>query len=180
MATDQLLCGLYCLAFGLGVLGSPATLDDVQKRLGTVPPTAPGYSLGQMADVAQSYGFQTLLVETSVENLRRRPKPFAVIAHVDADMHFLCVIDVDPSGHATIFDPLTLSSGRDSVSRVDGPLLTGRWDGVALLISRAPLLAEEDLPWTTGMWLRGGLAVVAPAIGLAFIVGFVYLRVAKR
>ena len=153
-APPDLRCGSYCLYISLKALDLPlASLAELEAKLGQ--PSAAGYSMGQLAEIAQSFGAETLGVETNFDNLRRRPGRFACIALVDKH-HFVNIAVVDAT-HAHIIDP-----PRD----YDLPLdtLRSQWDGKALLVSREPLLAEEDLPQPTPRWLAytlGGLLVVA-------------------
>ena len=135
--TPDLRCGSYCLYVSLKALDLPVgSFDELQQRLGQ-PSPATGYSLAQLKEAAESYGARTLGVETTPENLRRRPGRFACIAHLDGN-HFVNIYDVDEK-EAWIIDP---------PRRYTIPLdtLSIRWDGTALLLAREPLLAEEDLP----------------------------------
>jgi ABC-type bacteriocin/lantibiotic exporter with double-glycine peptidase domain len=152
----DLRCGSYCLYVSLKALDFPlASLSELESKLGQ--PSAAGYSMGQLAEAAQSCGAETLGVETNFDNLRRRPGPFACIALVD-EHHFVNIAGIDDT-YAHIIDP-----PRDYNLPLD--TLRSQWDGKALLIAKEPLLAEEDLPRPASRWvgfLAGGFLLVASA-----------------
>lgn len=130
------LCGANTLYISLKALDADVgSLGEVRETLGEPGPQ--GYSLGQLAETAESYGMQTLGVETSAANLFRRPGRFACIAHV-GDNHFVNIADVKDDKVSIIDPPRSYT--------LPAQTLSARWDGTALLISRAPLLAEEELP----------------------------------
>ena len=145
VATDgDAQCGSRCLYVALKGLDYPVKdLAELESRLGAPP--IDGYTLAQLEAGAKSYGAHTLGVETTVENLRLRPKPFACIAHLTRD-HFVLIADLG-EGSATIIDPPHKKS-------VPLDTLGALWDRKALLISSAPLAREEDLlrpiPWRAG------------------------------
>ena len=154
-------CGSYCLYVGLKALDVPVgSLSELEDKLGS--PVPGGYSLGQLAEAAESYGLQTLGVQTSTENLRLRERPFICIAHVD-DQHFVLLADMDDR-HAWVLDP---------PAQYTLPLdtLRTRWDGNALLIARNPLLREEDLPrpfpWAPVLIFAGAALILA--LGWLFV-----------
>ena len=169
------LCGRHCLAVVLRIFGDGEENQRLDQEIDAAlgPPAQAGYSLGELAEVAESRGLHTRLVETGPENLLRRPRPFQAIAHVDGGRHFILIGDLDSETEtATIFD----TAGVPGVTRTDWAVLRERWDGTALLVSPEPLLAEEDLPWTTAMWLTGvGLPALAVGIVVVGIAGW-FLR----
>lgn len=155
-------CGLHCLYVALKAQDSPVSLTDLEKKLG--PPTGGGYSLGLLQETAGHVGFHTLAVSTSVENLKRRDGRFSCILHLD-EHHFACLAGFDGQGQAQIVDP----PGEYSL-----PLetLSSRWSGAALLLSKEPLVAEEDLPrpfpWGAAAWGAGGLVLLS-ALGVVVV-----------
>lgn len=137
-ATNEtdLRCGSYCLYVSLKGLDLPVKgLAEVEGKLG--PPLAAGYSLGQLDEVARGYGAHTLAVDTSLENLHRRPGRFACIAHVRGS-HFVNVADVNEREILIVDPPRKYTLPLDT--------FRGMWAGKALLIAPQPLLAEEELP----------------------------------
>ncbi len=150
-------CGAYCLYVALRGLDVPVDLDDLQKSLG--PPTPGGYALAHLQEVAGGMGLRTLAVRTMPEALRRRPGRFACIAHLDDD-HYVCIAGFDARGRARVIDP-------PNKSLLPPEALGYRWKGAALLISKEPLLAEDDLPrpfpWTAA-WATAGAVCLGGAI----------------
>lgn len=131
-------CGSMCLYLSLRALDVPVRdLAELEEKLG--PPPVNGYSLGQLSETAESYGLHVLPVQTSFENLQRRPGRFACIAHIRGN-HFVNFGDVSDNRQVTMYDP-----PRPPAS-VPMDTLNTQWDGTALLLSNRPLLAEEDLP----------------------------------
>ncbi len=130
-------CGSQCLYISLKALDFDVPpVDELEERLG--PPTPEGYSLAQIADVAQTLGAHTLGVQSNVANLERRPGRFACIAKW-ANGHFVILGGVDEHRRMLVIDP-----PRSFSAPVD--VISSQWDGTALLVSPAPLLAEEELP----------------------------------
>src|SRR5690606_7464680 len=79
-AAEQPLCGAYCLYAALLALDVDVeSLDIVEQRMG--PPPASGYSLGQLAQAAASFGVESLGVETTYDRLLARAGRFTCIAH---------------------------------------------------------------------------------------------------
>lgn len=163
----NLRCGSYCLYVSLEALDIPVkSFSELEGKLGQ--PGRAGYSLAQLDEVARSYGAQTLGVETTIENLRRRPGRFACIARIDGN-HFVNVADL-LDGEAYIVDP------PDRDYRVPVDTLRTRWDGTALLISAEPLVAEEALNRGFG-WFGYGAVFLAVAVLLA--IAFLVLRAGR-
>jgi len=156
-------CGSYCLYVALRSLDLPvSSFEEVEDKLG--PPTPAGYSLGQLQEVAQHFGAQTLGVQTSFGNLRLRDERFACIAHLDNPSHFVNLADVSEAGMVTVIDP-------PKSSAIPADTLRLRWKGAALLLSPVPLTPEEDLrkPWSVAvLWMIAGVGLVA-ALGLVLI-----------
>ena len=170
-------CGLHSLFVSLRHLQDDVTVTELRKDLGPVPLATGGYSLGQLSEVFERRGFFVLPVETNVDNLLRRPKPFTAIASVDDGTHFISILDVDPAtGAAQIFDSREIANS-NGIAWIDRVVLESRWNGTALLASPEPLLAEEDLPWTTMMIARMGAAIAIPVLLLG---GVVWLLARRR
>lgn len=150
----DLRCGSYTLYVSLRALDLPvSSFEELERKLGQ--PSQLGYSMGELAEAGRSYGAHALGVETTAENLQQRPGRFACIALID-EAHFVVVADID-DGQVSVIDP---------PRSANIPLETFRtqWDGRALLISRDPLLPEEELPrpirWSI-LWLALGVIGVA-------------------
>ncbi len=151
---SDLRCGSYCLYVALKALDVEiGSHEELEQRLGQ--PSGAGYSLGQLKEAAESYGAQTLGVQTSIENLRRRPGRFACIAHVRGN-HFLTITDIHGREARIIDPPREYSLPADT--------LRSQWDGTALLISNVPLIHEEDLPRQSGFWTWAGVVVSLLAV----------------
>jgi hypothetical protein len=154
-------CGSRCLYVALRALEFDVpNLAELETRLGGVPPG--GFSLAQLEQAARSYGAQTLGVKTSADNLTKRVGRFCCIAHLNGS-HFVLLADIDG----------------DTVSVADPPGLTelpidtlmSQWSGVALLVSRDPLEAEESLGGSgTLAMLLTGLGCVVLALGVALAI----------
>ncbi|MGH7140876.1 MAG: cysteine peptidase family C39 domain-containing protein [Pirellulales bacterium] len=135
-------CGAYCLYVSLKALDLPVqSYADVEAKLGA--PSATGYSLGQLADVASGYGAATLGVVTTPERLLRRSRPFACIARIGDD-HFVNIGGVQKDAAMIVDAPRNYELPLDTLRR--------QWDGTALLLSTSPLAPEEALRgrnWTS-------------------------------
>ena len=153
LAAEKPLCGAYCLYVALLTVDAPVPgLDEVESRLGRPPRT--GYSLAQLAKVAESYGMHSLGITTDLDRLSLRQRPFACIAHWGKD-HFVNILDV-ASNQVTYFDSPTVRS----IPRVT---FETRWDGNALLISRHALAPEEDIVVRDG-WGGWRMAAVIASV----------------
>jgi len=155
---NDVRCGLYALYVALRAVEIPvASLEELTKRLG--PPTKEGYSLGQLQDAAESYGAQTLAVQTNLERLGWRPRPFSVIAHLDGT-HFVNLVAFEPGKVRIVDAPETAVVSPEALHR--------RWSGAALLIAKQPLTAEEQLTnprrWRQLLWVVGGLLSAIGAV----------------
>jgi ABC-type bacteriocin/lantibiotic exporter with double-glycine peptidase domain len=160
--TPDLRCGSYCLYVSLKALDFPiASFAELEEKLGQ--PSAAGYNLGQLDEVARGYGAQTLGVQTNLENLQRRPGRFACIALIDKH-HFVNFAKIDEERVFVVDPPQEYTVPLDT--------LRSRWDGRALLISTDPLMAEEDLP--RGFPYR--LVLIFTGIAAALAAGWFLLR----
>lgn len=156
VSPPDLKCGSQCLYVSLKALDFPVgSFAELEAKLGQ--PSAAGYSMGQLSEAAKLYGAEVLGVETTFENLRRRPGRFACIALISKS-HFVNFADVEDQQTYVIDPP------RDYKLPLD--TLRTRWDGKALLISHEPLLSEEDLPRPFPRWiLFSGVGILV--IGVA-------------
>ncbi|MCH7990201.1 MAG: hypothetical protein IID46_13760, partial [Planctomycetes bacterium] len=112
--TVDLKCGGYCLYVSLKALDLPVTsYDELEKRLGQ--PTRAGYSMAQLEKTAKEYGAQTLGVQTSVDNLLRRPGRFACIALIEGN-HFVNLAAVEDGKMSIIDTPRSESIPLDTLS----------------------------------------------------------------
>jgi ABC-type bacteriocin/lantibiotic exporter with double-glycine peptidase domain len=144
-------CGVQCLAVSLNQLGRSVTYEEIASEIGD-PAGTEGYSLGQLMEVAESRGFKTLLVDTKLSTLQRRPKPFACIAHVDDGTHFIVIIGLDATRRTIqIFDP-KLATKIKPLATHDYEVLERRWRGTALLIAESAILKEEEIPAASWPW----------------------------
>lgn len=151
-AVQDMLCGVQCLYVGLVALDlDPGSYNEFLEQLDDI--SVKGYSLGQLAEMAKKHGAQTLAVKTTLENLSLRQERFVCIAHVDGN-HFVNIGDVE-DGSVWVVNP----PGESLVVR---SLFEKRWDGSALLLSKTPLVREEDIrrPRQWGWIAAGGLCVL--------------------
>lgn len=129
------MCGNYALFVALNSLDANLPqLEDLDETLGQ-PPRG-GHSLANLAEAAQKHGFQTLGVQTTLENLSVRPGRFACIVHLNYE-HFALIRSVDSLGVHVIDPP-------DS-HLVAVNLWKAVWSGDSLLISKDPLLSEAEV-----------------------------------
>ena len=153
LAPPDLKCGSHCLYVSLKALDFPVgSFAELESKLGQ--PSAAGYSMGQLSEAAKSYGAEILGVKTTFENLRRRPGRFACIALITKN-HFVNFAVVDDRETYVVDPPRDYKIPRDTMRT--------EWDGKALLISREPLLSEENLPRPFSRWMLftvGGLLVI--------------------
>lgn len=146
------LCGAKCLYVALkGLDFDIKDYSALQVELGD--PGKKGYSLGQLQEVAQERGAQTLGVQTTLDNLFRRRERLAFIAYLNPG-HFVLLTDIKPEGISVIDPPRSYVMPRST--------LLALWDGTGLLISPEPLASEESLrPSSLKYWLIGAAVCVA-------------------
>lgn len=153
-------CGVNTLFVAMHALNEECgvSIDSLRE---TLVPDAAGNSLEQLRAAAVERGFHAVAVQTSVEALRLRNRPYCCIAHLRSGIgHFVLLTDV----------------GEDTVAIADPPRLQEvplqtfltEWSGNALLIAPEALQEEADLQRQI-LWRRrlvsiayaGGVAVVA-------------------
>jgi ABC-type bacteriocin/lantibiotic exporter with double-glycine peptidase domain len=157
----NLRCGAESLYFGLKWLDLPvANFAELEAKLG--PPSGLGYSMAELESAAKSFGAQTLGVETTLENLARRPEPLVRIAHMNSK-HFVTIVSVK-DGMVDLINP--------PAREIQIPSSTFRqlWDGKVLLLSTSPIISEEELTWQFPWRLIVG---VATGVLLTFLASFV-------
>lgn len=160
LAESKEFCGVYCLYVGLKSLDLPVdSLEKLQEEMG-IPPSG-GYSLGQIEVIAKKHGAQTLAVETSLDQLRLRKQRFACIAHSNSN-HFVLLSKIEEHGVLVIDPP--------SIRLVPFVTWDQEWDGIALLLSPASLVLEENLEQPRNWKMIGGClgAVVMVGVLLAY------------
>jgi ABC-type bacteriocin/lantibiotic exporter with double-glycine peptidase domain len=159
-------CGAKCLYTACVSLDiDPGTYRDYLNTIG--PINSRGLSLGRLAELAEEQGLSTLVLETSLENLRRRREepPFACIAHVDGD-HFVLIGDVQPE-KVWVVDP-------PAEQEVAAAVFEQRWRGHALLLARHPLRTDAELPQSNQVWPLSLL--LATGVGGAGLILFLWRR----
>ena len=148
------LCGYKCLYAGLLALDyNPGKYQDfLEKHAST---DSQGASIGELEDLAKSYGAHTQAVQTSLKHLvcrEDKAERFVCIAHVDGS-HFVNIAEIQGPAIWIIDPPIE--------GQIAEPIFSKRWAGNALLVSREPLIAESALrlpsPWK---WLAGSAAIV--------------------
>ncbi len=128
-------CGGFCLFVGLQALEvGQATFAELEKGLG--PPGPRGYSMRELQVAAERAGASAMAVETSLDNLRFRDRPFAVIGILNDD-HYVLINDITAARVSVIDPPRSYETTLDAFRTV--------WNGKALLIGKTPLATEESV-----------------------------------
>lgn len=144
-ATPDLRCGAMCLYVGLRGIDVPvASFESIEKKLG--PASSMGYSMDQLRSAAEEFGAHALPIQTNLENLRKRRRPFACIAHLTTG-HFVLIGDVTNDSVYVINPP-------QSAANVPVATFLLMWDQRVLVLAREPVEPEErfrKLP--TGLWI---------------------------
>ena len=155
----ELRCGAYCLYAALGSLGvEVGGVREIETRMGQ--PTPIGYSMEQLAQAASSFGVFTLGVETSLDELERRQRPFACIASVGGD-HYVCVYDVSKTDVFVVDPPQDRVIARGAFEAL--------WHGRALLLSDHPLSPLPSRRWATWVLLVIGVGAACATITLILL-----------
>ena len=153
----HLRCGSFCLyttLVGLELYDGP--YKDLETELGQ--PGAAGYSIEQLAAVAEKHGAHTKAVRATPESLPHHRRPFACIALIDGS-HFVVVDDL-ADGRVEVIDP-------PEHYTVPEITFASRWDGRALLIADRPIEAISP-PWWRGLlWPLAALLAVATLVPVA-------------
>lgn len=149
----DLRCGSMCLYIGMKSLGAPIPLfDDVERRFGPAGPM--GYSLDQIRVVAEQFGIHATPVVTNLDNLTRRQRPFACIAHLKTG-HFVLIGDITDKSVFIVNPPYVAH---------ELPIATflTQWDNRALVLSSHEVQPEEALNRQFSMWQL--IAIVSSAL----------------
>lgn len=154
-----LRCGAEALFFGLKWLDLPVqNFQALEAKLGQ--PSELGYSMAELEAAAKQFGATTLGVQTTLENLARRPESVVKIARMRSG-HFVSIID-ERDGMVYFVNP---PAREDHVPRATFNQL---WDRKVLLLSTSPLVREEDLPrpipWALILAVGSGLVVTMLAL----------------
>ena len=158
----DLRCGEYCLAVSLRALeiASPGVVE-LETKLGQPGPM--GFSMKQLAEVAEQYGAYTLGMDTSLDHLERRRGRFACIALDENRGHFFCISDIDSKSVHLVDPPERRVVSRDAFGRL--------WKGRAMLISNRPI--DPSVPGRLPTWavIIGWLSVAALIlVGLRLVI----------
>jgi hypothetical protein len=149
-------CGPRALAVVLSSLKVDYDFVDLKKRFGS--PERGGFSLASLDQVARSYGVQTLLAKSSLENLSRRKnyESFACICWL-TEKHFLVCADYADS-KVVIVDP-------PEIRDVPAATFAANWSGECLLVSRGSLMSESRLVngFNSGLWIIVTLTIIGIA-----------------
>ena len=163
-------CGEFCLRVALPGLDFPTgAADAALESLGVAP--AAGHALADLTAAVEAAGGHARAVRTTASNLQTRRdagERFACVAHLDGD-HYALLAEFADDGRTRVLDP-------PRAYWLPPETLAGRWDGTALLVSRSPLRAEENLPGPTPWaWVLVGASVL-----LALAGGLLWRRTARR
>ncbi len=161
-------CGVNCLYIAMKTL-SPSNTMDLATLQARLKPEQAGNSLGELSEVAREQGFQTLAVETSVEALQIRQRPFVFIAHLNRG-HFVLLTD-SSSESVTMVDP-------PQKMLIPATSLDSEWGGAGIIVSSTEI-EEEDTVQRRLWWIRNRLkfALAMAAIPAIFVgTKLIYLR----
>ena len=136
-------CGVRCMFVGLHAADEQCgiSLAEIRKKLA---PGDTGNTMQQLSDLATSAGFQALTLQTSLDAIRMRERPFACIAHLKSG-HFVLLADVSEET-VDVLDPPRRRKPVPSTT------FTSVWSGNVLLISKSPLESEDMINGKL-MWL---------------------------
>lgn len=150
-------CGSKCLYLALKLLDHPVEFTELERLLGE--PSGAGYTLAQLEDAARQLGAETLGVQTTLDNLARRPGRFACLALIDGG-HYVLFQSVSDGTVSVVDPPRTFELPRATMQ--------ARWQGTALLLANRPLVREENLArsWWPVVGAAGGSAGL---VGLAWV-----------
>ena len=128
-------CGCRCLYIAMSALLENPQLS-LSNLIEDLKPDNDGTSIGQLEQVAVRVGLNTLAVETSLEALQSRRRPFVAIAHLNHN-HFVVISGIDNEGVTTIDPP--------AVRAVSKSAFESEWSGNVLLLSTQPLEPEKTV-----------------------------------
>lgn len=160
-------CGLNCLFVAMLSQRPEVRISrtELSSLLGV---RNEGNTFSDMKRTAEALGFHSLAVETSLENISARTRPFACIAHLSTD-HFVLISDIRQETVA-IVDPPRLST-------VPASQFVSMWSGKCLLISNGELESEEEI---SGRLRRIRAMKLLGLILLSFIFTAVVIRYRRK
>jgi ABC-type bacteriocin/lantibiotic exporter with double-glycine peptidase domain len=155
-AAQDVECGLRCLYVASVAMGNTEDFEQL-RQAAPKPATSQGYSLLQLRDLADSLGYQTLLVTTNSDQLqaRSRRQRFACIASLP-EQYFVLLADIRDRRVLVVDPPKKYWS--------DTIVFSHKWPGEALLIATEPLLGEDELhplPWKMFLFIGLGITIIA-------------------
>jgi ABC-type bacteriocin/lantibiotic exporter with double-glycine peptidase domain len=160
---DKKLCGARTVYLA-GESLTPGSMGGLENVISDLSPGDDGNSFAEMADALENRGFKTLAVQTTLEGLMTRKRPFACIAHLIRG-HFVVIADANDV-EVVLYDP---------PRNVTLPINTfeSQWSGKCLLVSNSQLedeeLIQESLRGTSGMWMiASGVIVVLVVFAMRF------------
>ncbi|MGC8642354.1 MAG: cysteine peptidase family C39 domain-containing protein, partial [Isosphaeraceae bacterium] len=141
----NLKCGAYCLYVALRALDVDVpNYDALEKELGL--PGRLGYSMSDLARVAELHGAHVKGMETHLEDLASRRQRLAYIC-LSSTGHFVCLYNVDGALVHLVDPPEVLSVPVDTFKQ--------QWTGKVLLISDSPIRESASIvphgPWAWGL-----------------------------
>jgi ABC-type bacteriocin/lantibiotic exporter with double-glycine peptidase domain len=154
-------CGVHCVFVALAAYSASSDLS-LEKLKVQLQPGDDGNSIAELADAASVYGVHVLPVETTLELLQARERPFAFIAHLKHG-HYVLISDASADSVTVIDPPQTRTISQSG--------FVSQWSGAGLLISPSPLQSEADLSalvWRkrfTRECLKWGAVLLCVSIG---------------
>jgi len=139
----------------------PPTYEALEQKLGE--PSPKGYSMLQLDQAAQSYGAETLAVETTLDNLAWRPERFACLTLIN-DRHYVLIYKIEDNQVFVCDAPSLNELPRETFESV--------WNRKALLIGPQAFSSEEAVASRRAWFRRGRIALLTllvVALGLIMV-----------
>ncbi|MDX2036958.1 MAG: cysteine peptidase family C39 domain-containing protein [Isosphaeraceae bacterium] len=166
----EAFCGGYALSVAFEAMGiERCSPEQVLDALGE---PANGYSIAQLEAEAKRRGLHTLMVRTSLDNLRWRKEPLLCVTLI-LNRHFVVLHDLSDRFVQYVDYPRNVSIPIETWDAI--------WEGNSLLLSRVELEAEESIG--RRRMLRQSAIVgtlVCLALAVIFRLGQVGRRVLER
>lgn len=160
-------CGVGCLFVALHTADDQCTvtLNELRQQLS---PRDSENTLNDLRSAASAAGFQTLNLQTTLDALRVRTRPFACIAHLKSN-HFVLLADIAEETVEVLDPPKKLTS-------VPVSTFSSAWSGSVLLVSKSPLEGEDVINQRL-RWMKFRQRVVLGVkLLIAALAGFVVVR----